>query len=266
MPPADDETPDVRVVGGAEPRPRRPASDLSSIRASARGEEGSTAESAERPPLPDPPRTADAARTIDRSAFNVLLVVTALLTVATLVFGMAWGFGWGNTHGTVNKNVTVSAGSKEQREMTGVARTFLQAFSNFDPDHIDAMYNQVLGLATGDFQREWPTLFPPDVRQSIKQYRAQMRGELRNFFVQDFGGDHGEVFAVVDVTYANNSKPQPTPDTYRFDIKLVTAAGKWKISQVDLLNSPGADAGLTGTGAGGSSSSSTVAPSTTTAP
>ena len=270
----EDGTPDdVRVVGGAEPRPRRPASDLSSIRASSRSESPATETSGDsgggsgERVLPPPARGAQPPqRPVDRTAFNLLALVTAVLAVATLVFGLAWGFGWGNDHGNVTKKVTVSSGSKEQRAMTGVAKTFLQEFSNFDPDHIDQMYNQVLNLATGDFLKEWPTLFPPDVRQSIKQYRAQMRGELRNFFVQDFSGDHGEVFAVVDVTYANNSKPQPTPDTYRFDIKLVQVAGDWKLSQVDLLNSPGSDIGLSGTGSSGTTGSSTpttAAPATT---
>lgn len=280
----DEDTPDVKVVGGAGSRPRKPASDLASIRAKSRGGPGQ--HDADRLPEPGRPgrsATAGAAlnperdkeqRTVrtstapgpshsyvDPLSVKVLAGAVAMFAVLALVFGLAWGFNWGHSK---SGNVTVGPGSKQEREMSGVARQFLTSFTNFDPDTIDNNYNQILGLATGDFLNEWPTVFPDNVRQEIKQRRVQMRGNIQNFYIQDFKGNSGTVFAVVGVTYASNANPQPSTDTYRFLITLAKHGSVWKISHIDLLNSPAATSGLEGvspsTGNGAAPSGSSGAP------
>jgi len=272
--PADDEAaPEVRVVGGGEPwKPRKPASDLQSIRARAERPEASGADP-DTTPADEPARQArssspgpsdrrrqpGASEPVDRTAFNVLLGTVGLLVALLLLSGAGWIFGWGKAS---SKKVVLSAGSADVRSMSGVARTFLTAFTNYDPDSIDRIYNQINGLATGDFAKEWPTLFPDNVRQEIRTRRAQVRGEIANFFVQDFTGDGGEVYAVVNVTYANNSRPQPTADTLRFDVKLLKVDGDWKLSVVNLLTSPAATSGV-GDLSSGTTTPSTSAPSTT---
>lgn len=267
MPSADDDDPEVRVVGGAAGRPRRRASDVASIRSRSRATSTPATEretsghdrGTDRGEDPAPGSKPGGDRSdrrggdrVERRSFNILVAVVALLAVTTVLFGVLWGTGWGRDQGP--RKVTLVAGSQPVKQMSNVARTFVQSFTNFDPESIDGVYNRINGLASGDFQKEWPTLLPPQTRDQIRANRAQLRGEVKDLFVQNFTGTSGEVYAVADVTYANKNRPQPTPDTLRFDINLVKVDGDWKINQVDLLNSPGAAADLaTSPPAGGSS-------------
>ncbi len=254
---SQDDTSEVKIVGGAAGTPRRPASPVAAIRAKSPATPASAGSGS--PEAPEELVAAPMSRG-DRGGgshgrpgtFNPLLAVSGFLGVLVLVFGLAWGFDWGHGH---TEKVTLSAGSKPVRQMSSVARAFVHAFTNYDPDSIDAAYNQIRLMATGDFETRWPTLLPDNVRQQLRANRAQIRGEIRNFFVQDFTGTSGEVYVVSDVTYANNKRPQPVPDTLRFDIHLRKVDGNWKISQVDLLNSPTAGAALAGTGSGSASGS-----------
>lgn len=176
---------------------------------------------------------------VDRRSYNLLVGITALLAVIAMVFALAWGFGWGHSR---TRKVVLSAGSKDVKEMSAVARSFASNFTNYDPESIDRIFNQINDLATGQFAQDWPTKdMPKSARDSLRSGRAQIRGEIKDLFVQNFNSSSGEVFSVVDVTYTNNSNPQPIPDTLRFDIHLVKVNGDWKINSVELLNSPGAD-------------------------
>jgi hypothetical protein len=57
-------------------------------------------------------------------------------------------------------------------------------------------------------------------------------------FVQSIEGDTASVFGVVHETVRNSASPAPASDLLRTELVLVRTTGGWKISSVQILQSP----------------------------
>jgi hypothetical protein len=168
----------------------------------------------------EPPRSAER-----RSRLVPLLaVVAAIGLLGTAGFAWAW-------NGERQADAAESA-------MSSTARDFLVALTNFDGATVDRDFDAIVGYATGDFAAEADRFFGSDVRAALKEVQAASRGEIRSLYVQDFSGDQGRVFAVVDQTIANNRFPAPQADELRVDIGLRRADGVWKVFDVKVLEAP----------------------------
>lgn len=154
----------------------------------------------------------------------LLAVLAALGLVGTAAFGWAW-----------NGERRADA---DQASMAGAAREFLVALTNFDGATVDRDFDTIIGFATGDFAAEADRFFGSDVRAALKEVQAASRGEIRSLYVQDFSGDRGRVFAVVDQTIANNRFPAPQADELRLDLGLQRTGGGWRVYDVKVLQAP----------------------------
>lgn len=154
----------------------------------------------------------------------LLAVLAALGLVGTAAFGWAW-----------NGERRADA---DQASMAGAAREFLVALTNFDGATVDRDFDTIIGFATGDFAAEADRFFGSDVRAALKEVQAASRGEIRSLYVQDFSGDRGRVFAVVDQTIANNRFPAPHADELRLDLGLQRTGGGWRVYDVKVLQAP----------------------------
>lgn len=171
-------------------------------------------------------RPADAPAARRRFLVPLLAVLAALGLVGTAGFAWAW-----------NAERSADAASSA---MEDAARDFLVALTNFDAATVDRDFDAVVGLATGDFAAEADRFFGSDVRAALKEVQAASRGEIRSLHVQDFTGERGRVFAVVDQTIANNRFPAPQADELRLDLGLRTDGGEWRIYDVKVLQAPDA--------------------------
>lgn len=174
---------------------------------------GADGDGAERPPAP-------------RRRFLVpLLAVLAALGLAGTA-GFAWA--WNGER----------RADEAQSAMAATARDFLVALTNFDGATVDRDFDTIVSYASGDFAAEADRFFGSDVRAALKEVQAASRGEIRSLYVQDFSGDRGRVFAVVDQTIANNRFPAPQADELRLDLGLQRSGGEWAIYDVKVLAAP----------------------------
>lgn len=158
------------------------------------------------------------------------LLVPVLTLLAVLGLAGTAGFAWAwNTERSADAS---------QSAMAGAARDFLVALTNFDGSTVDADFDRIVAYATGDFAAEADRFFGSDVRAALKEVQAASRGEIRSLYVQDFDGDQGRVFAVVDQTIANNRFPAPQADELRLDLGLQHRDGEWKVYDVKVLQAP----------------------------
>ncbi|HEX9991854.1 MAG TPA: hypothetical protein VGB14_02900 [Acidimicrobiales bacterium] len=154
----------------------------------------------------------------------LLAVVAALGLVGTAGFAWAWN--------------GERADDAARAGMASTARDFLVALTNFDGATVDRDFDAIVGYATGDFAAEADRFFGSDVRAALKEVQAASRGEIRSLYVQDFTGDRGRVFAVVDQTIANNRFPAPQADELRLDLGLQRSGGSWMVYDVKVLQAP----------------------------
>jgi hypothetical protein len=118
------------------------------------------------------------------------------------------------------------------------ARGFLLALTNFDAATIDRGVEEIRSYAVGDFAQEVRETFSPDRTTAIRESEATSVGRIRDVFVQSIEGDTASVFGVVHETLRNSASPAPASDLLRTELVLVRTTGGWKISSVQILQSP----------------------------
>jgi hypothetical protein len=177
-----------------------------------------------------PAATAPARRAPGGTGARHRLLVPVLAVLAALGLAGTAGFAWA-WNGERSADAAQSA-------MADRARDFLIALTNFDGSTVDADFDRIVAYATGDFAAEADRFFGSDVRAALKEVQAASRGEIRSLYVQDFDGDQGRVFAVVDQTIANNRFPAPQADELRLDLGLQHRDGEWKVYDVKVLQAP----------------------------
>jgi hypothetical protein len=174
----------------------------------------------------------------------VLLAVTTVALFLALLFGLAWS--------------NLNSQQQAQTAVKNVARQFLVAYTNFTPKNLDAKFQTLQDLATGNFVNQADQIFGSDIRQALKAAQVSSEGEVRYLDVETIQGDQASVYAWVDQTAVNNKVPKPFTDTLQMQLTLVDTNQGWKMSSARVLNSP-----TLSFPTGGSSPSSST---TTTAP
>ena len=171
-------------------------------------------------------------------AFRVVSVLAAVGLVGTLVFGILFA--------------TKSSGPPSNPAVTAAATTFLNDFFNFNAKSVDADFNSVTQMATGQFSTQAKSFFNSSIRTELEQALAESRGQIRALYVQSETPTAAAVYAVVDQTYVNDKIPTPQADVVRLVVNLQDVGGTWKIADVTVLE--GASPASEGTALGSAGS------------
>jgi hypothetical protein len=151
-------------------------------------------------------------------------VLAGLAAAAAVVFAALW------------LGLRSQAAPREEVEAT--ARGFLLALTNFDAATIDRDVSEIRSYAVGDFAQEVRETFSPDRIEAIRESEATSVGRIRDVFVQSVRGDTASAFGVVNETVQNTASPAPTSDVLRVELVLVETTEGWKVSSVQILQSP----------------------------
>jgi len=152
----------------------------------------------------------------------VLVCLIAVAGVAgTVGFGLAWSSG------------NARQGGANQAKAT--ASTFLIALTNFDAKSIDADFSKITTMATGNFSSQANKFFGSDIRQKLETALATSRGQIRDIYVESYGGGQATVYSVIDQVYANNTSKTTQSDVLRVVVNLTQQPEGWKVSNVTVL-------------------------------
>lgn len=155
----------------------------------------------------------------------VVVCVLAVLGVAgTIVFGTAWA--------------GLHSAQTEEAQVSAEARTFLVDLTNFDAKTVDVDFAAITSMATGQFAGQADKFFNSSIRQELQRALASSRGQVRNLFVQNYGGTQASVYAVVTQLYSNNKITSPQSDVLRVVVDLRQVRGTWKVADVTVLEGP----------------------------
>ena len=191
-----------------------------------------------------------------RAAFVGISTLAVLGLAGTAAFASAWA--------------GLHARQQGEVEVRATARTFLRALTNFDARTVDADFNAITNMATGQFAGQANRFFNSAIRQELQTALALSRGQIRSSYVESYGGGAATVYAVVDQLYANNKITAPQSDVLRLVVGLARVSGGWKVSDVTVLEGPSPTSptpGAAGSAAAGGSSPGTGGGSAaTTAP
>lgn len=125
-------------------------------------------------------------------------------------------------------------------EVEATATRFLRALTTFAAETIEEDVEEIRSFATGDFAAEVEETFSDERIEAIRESEARSSGEVRSVFVQSLEGTTAEVFAAVDETIANAASPTPRTELLRIELQLIETPDGWKVSGVEVLQSPGA--------------------------
>lgn len=120
-----------------------------------------------------------------------------------------------------------------------VARDFMSALTNFQATTIERDVNRIRSYAVGDFADQVDTFFDQEAVDGIKEAEARSVGQVSSVFVQSLSGATASVFGVVNQIVTNQTSPTPTRDVVRLDVQMIQTAAGWKVSRVEILQSPG---------------------------
>jgi hypothetical protein len=77
--------------------------------------------------------------------------------------------------------------------------------------------------------------FGSDIRQKLETALATSRGQIRDIYVESYGGGQASVYSVIDQVYANNTNKTPQSDVLRVVVNLTQRPQGWKVSNVTVL-------------------------------
>jgi hypothetical protein len=148
----------------------------------------------------------------------------AVALAAAVVFGLLWQ----------------RAQSTEHRaaEVKFSATRFLGALTNFKGDTIDADVADIQSFAVGDFANQVRTFFNQGTMDALRRAKAVSIGKIRSVFVESVQGVTASVFGVVDESVSNSAVASSRAEIVRIHIDMIDTGGGWKVSRVDILQSP----------------------------
>lgn len=127
---------------------------------------------------------------------------------------------------------------RRQAEVAATARSFLRALTTFSADTIERDVEEIRSFATGAFAEEVDATFSEDRIADIREANVESSGEIQDVFVQSISGVEATVFAVARETVRNDETPEGRSDLLRVASDLVETAEGWKVSSVEVLQSP----------------------------
>jgi hypothetical protein len=156
---------------------------------------------------------------------NLAWFLLALALITAGVFAALW--------------LDLKTEADERAELEQEAERFAIALTNFSADTIDEDVADIKSFAVGDFAEEAEAFFGQEAVDAIKEAEAESQGEIESVYVQELDGDTASVFAVVNETVTNADLAEPRTDILRMSIDLVRSKSGWKVTNVDVLQSPG---------------------------
>jgi hypothetical protein len=174
-----------------------------------------------------------------RRAFRVVTVLAIVGLAGTLLFGILYA--------------TKGGSSGQDPAVNQTARTFLTDFFNFDAKTVDADFNTITSMATGQFSTQAKEFFNSNIRTALEKALAESRGQIRAVYLQSETPTTASVYAVVDQTYVNNKVTTPQADVVRLVVDLQKVNGTWKISDVTVLEGATPSSAGSASGSAGSS-------------
>jgi hypothetical protein len=154
-----------------------------------------------------------------------VFIVVFLIAVAGVAGSVGFGLAW-------SKSNSQQAGANQAK---ATASTFLIALTNFDAKSIDTDFAKITNMATGNFSSQANKFFGSDIRQKLETALATSRGQIRDIYVESYGGGQASVYSVIDQVYANNTSKTPQADVLRVVVNLTQQPAGWKVSNVTVL-------------------------------
>jgi hypothetical protein len=164
-------------------------------------------------------------RIVRHRAFPWVLFGIAL--AAAVTFALLWASGIGSA-------------DERQAEVRDTARRFLTALTNFSADRIDQDVAEIRAFGVGQFAEEVEQTFSEERLAAIRGNQVVSTGRVESVFVQSLEGSTASVFAVVNETIVNASLTAPRADVLRVELEMIETPDGWKVSTVEILQSPGA--------------------------
>jgi hypothetical protein len=137
--------------------------------------------------------------------------------------------------------------SSQANQVRTTTSAFVTALTNFNPGNIDTDFAKIQSLATGTFANQARQYFGSSIRNQLIAAHAGSRGQVRDLFVESLAGGQADVFVVVDQSYTNSRIASMATDTLRLDIGLTDTSAGWRVSSVNVLQSPSGFVGPTPT-------------------
>ncbi|HEX9376846.1 MAG TPA: hypothetical protein VGB19_11495 [Actinomycetota bacterium] len=162
---------------------------------------------------------------------NLPWILLAVTTAAAVAFAVLW-------LGAARARDRADAENRRRAEVVSVGTEFLSVLTNFKADTIDADVERIRSYAVGDFADQVDQFFGPDTVAALKRAQAESVGRVREVFVQSLDASSASVFGVVDEVITN-ARSAPRSETVRIDVELLDTTGGWKVSSVEILQSPG---------------------------
>jgi Mce-associated membrane protein len=154
-----------------------------------------------------------------------VFIVVCLIAVAGVAGTVGFGVAWSNSN-------SQQSGANQAK---ATASTFLIALTNFDAKSIDADFAKITNMATGNFSSQANKFFGSDIRQKLEAALATSRGQIRDIYVESYGGGQASVYSVIDQVYVNNTSKTPQADVLRVVVNLTQQPTGWKVSNVTVL-------------------------------
>jgi hypothetical protein len=154
-----------------------------------------------------------------------VFIVVFLIAVAGVAGSVGFGLAW-------SKSNSQQSGANQAK---ATASTFLIALTNFDAKSIDTDFAKITNMATGNFSSQANKFFGSDIRQKLETALATSRGQIRDIYVESYGGGQASVYSVIDQVYANNTSKTPQADVLRVVVSLTQQPAGWKVANVTVL-------------------------------
>jgi hypothetical protein len=151
--------------------------------------------------------------------------VAGVAVAAAVTFAILW--------------VDARGSDREQEEVVESAREFLLALTNFSPQNIEQDVEEIRSFAVGQFAEEVEATFSEERIQEVRASEAVSTGRVQSVFIQSLEGTTASVFAVVRQTIVNRTLPAPRVDVLRVELGMIETADGWRVSSVQILQSPG---------------------------
>jgi hypothetical protein len=158
-------------------------------------------------------------------------VLVAVAAAVAVVFALLWR----------NADSQLSSAQSLEHRTAQVAATgtsFLTALTNFSGATIRSDVAKIRRYAVGDFAQQVDQFFGPTNTTALQNGRVVSVGQVRSVFVQSIDGQQASVFGLVDEA-VRSAHSAPHTTTLRVDVEMLRTTAGWRVSNVDILESPG---------------------------
>ena len=121
--------------------------------------------------------------------------------------------------------------TRNSHTVTSTARSFIQAFTNYQANTIDSDVARIERFAVGSFAQQLRRTFDAAALQRIRTNKVAATGRTWNFDLVSLNGSTAQIRALVYETVAKQGAA-PTTDVFQMEIELIDTSGGWKADRV----------------------------------